>query len=97
MNLRPRKNEWQAVLAILESDNEFETLEDMAKEIVQVLADEFAKRDWYAFGIHVGDIPVGYGPLTSETEVRKFAEKIGWSGRGVKLYSTANALERLID
>lgn len=87
MRLTPRKAEVAAVLALLESEDEFDTLEDLAKDIIEAVAQEFTKRDWYAFGIHVGDTPIGFGPLPTEHETRKFAERLGWSGAAVKLYA----------
>lgn len=97
MKVTPRKDEVQAVVAVMESD-EFETGEAMAKAVIKQVAELFAKRDWYAWVWRESDdsLQIAHGPLSSKVEAERLATKSGLKGRhmALPLFSTAALLER---
>ena len=71
----PRKNETDAVQAILESED-YETPTDMAKAVVKALADELLKRELHVIVPQHG--AQGWGPYWTRTEAeRAWRKEIG--------------------
>jgi hypothetical protein len=71
----PRKNETDAVQAILESED-YETPADMAKAVVRALADELLKRELHVIVPQHG--AQGWGPYWTRTEAeRAWRKEIG--------------------
>src|SRR5690348_9149006 len=99
MRLTPRKAEVEAVVSILETDNEYDTLESMAKDIIETVYERFLEREWYAYGVQFDGLSIGYGPFTSANEAGKFRKRLalGLPDGLAKLYSPAGALDRLAE
>jgi hypothetical protein len=71
----PRKNETDAVQAILESED-FDSAADMAKAVVRALADELLKRELHVIVPQHG--AQGWGPYWTRTEAeRAWRKEIG--------------------
>ena len=82
MSLSPRKNETDAVVAILES-GAYDDAVDMAKAIVRSLGTELARRE--TFVVFPPNAPHGHGPFWTQTEAeRAWTKEIGahFSGAG---------------
>jgi hypothetical protein len=98
VRITPRKDEVKAVVELLESDG-YDSADALAKDLIKRVADLFSEREWwaYAFRFGPGSQVLSWGPLSSETEVKRFAERLSVEGEhlSVKLYSTAAALTRL--
>lgn len=96
MRVTPRREEVKRVVALLESDD-FDSADALAKEIIKEVAACFAEREWYAFAWRDRGLSLAWGPLSSDSEVQRFAKKaaLGGEGRSVKLFSTASMLDRL--
>lgn len=89
MRLTPRKEEVDAVKAILESD-QYTTADQMAKALIKEVADELDMRDWYALTHRWrdGQRGINWGPFASPIEALRTAEYIGEGQFAtVKLYS----------
>jgi hypothetical protein len=97
VRLTPRRDEVKAVVELLESDG-YDSADALAKDVIKRVADLFAEREWwaYAFRFGPGSQVLSWGPLSSETEVKRFAEKMGVGGEhlAVRLFSTTAALTR---
>lgn len=98
MRLTPRKEEVKAVVELLESDG-YDSADALAKDVIKRVAELFAEREWYAYAFRFGpgSQVISWGPLPSETEVKRFADRLGVEGEhlSVHLFSTAAALTRL--
>jgi hypothetical protein len=101
VRVTPRAAEVKAVVQVME-DTGYDTAEAMAKDIIKRVAELFAERDWHAYACRLAGtsgLVLMWGPLSSPTEVQRFASKVGIEGehREVKLYSTAAMLGRIED
>jgi hypothetical protein len=78
----PRKNEVEAVLSILESD-EYDDAVSMAKQIVKALGAELGRRETFAVtrGLASDDLRVAFGPYYSQGQ----ALKVAGAARGIGL------------
>jgi hypothetical protein len=98
VKITPRKAEVQQIVSLLESDG-YENAEALAKDVLKEAAAIFAGREWHAYAWRTGPgAPVlAWGPLSSPTEVKKFAEKAALGGEHlcVKLFSTTVMLDRI--
>jgi hypothetical protein len=98
VRLTPRREEVKAVVELLESDG-YDSADALAKDVIKRVADLFAERDMYAYAFRFapGSQVLAWGPLTSETEVKRFATRIGLEGEhlAVRLFSTSAALTRV--
>ena len=96
MALTPRRNELDAVTAILESD-EFDSSADMAKALVKTIYAELGKRDGYgvAIGLRTDDLRIAHGPYATILDAKrvvKEAEARGLVAYIAPLLGAANAL-----
>ena len=101
MKVVPRKREVDEIVKLLES-SEHDSAEALAKEVIKRTAELFADREWFAYAMRLGGpggTVLAWGPLSSETEVRKFATKadLGLDTICVKLYSTGSMLTRIAE
>ncbi|MEV5136282.1 hypothetical protein AB0K71_15570 [Streptomyces syringium] len=90
MRLTPRKEEIEAVKALLE-DPSFESADQMAKALIKEIAEFLQMRDWIAL-VHTwsdGHRGLNWAPFGNEAEARAFASKLSIDGTGrlVKLHS----------
>ncbi|MFI0985048.1 hypothetical protein [Streptomyces exfoliatus] len=90
MRLTPRKEEVEAVKALLE-DPTFESADQMAKAVIKEVASFLQMRDWTAL-VHTwadGRRGLNFAPFANESEARAFASKMafGGTGRPVRLSS----------
>jgi len=82
MAISPRKNETDAVVAILES-GAYDDARQMAAAVVRALGQEFARRE--TFVVFPPNAPYGCGPYWTQTEAeRAWTKEIGahFSGSG---------------
>lgn len=96
MSISPRKNEVEAVTAILESD-EFEDSVAMSKAIVKAVAAELQSRDGYgvAIGLRSDDLRIPHGMFYTIMDAKrtvKEAEARGLVAFVAPLLGAANAL-----
>lgn len=96
MALTPRKNEIDAVLAILESED-YDDAASMAKELIKAVYAELGKRDGYgvAIGLRTDDLRIPHGPFATILDakrVAKEAEARGLVAFVAPLLGAANAL-----
>ena len=96
MAISPRRNEVEAVVAILES-GDFESSAEMSKAIIKAIADELAKRDGYgvAIGLRTDDLRIAHGPMYSILDAKRTvreAEARGLRAFIAPLLGAANAL-----
>lgn len=83
----PRASEVSAAVAVLDSED-YDTVQDMAKALVKVVAGELLKRE--TFVLVPNGTPFGYGPLFSAKDAEKaWRTEIGAS------YSAGAALVRV--
>jgi 2,4-dienoyl-CoA reductase-like NADH-dependent reductase (Old Yellow Enzyme family) len=101
MALTPRKNELDAVIGILESD-EYETPAEMARAVVKAVGAELSKRD--AFGVAIGlrtdSTRLAHGPYFTILEAKRVAKEA--EARGLVSYiapllGAANALTEEVE
>jgi hypothetical protein len=90
MRLTPRKEEVEAVKALLE-DPTFESADQMAKALIKEIASILQMRDLIAL-VHTwadGHRGLNFGPFGSEAEIKTFASKMAFGGTGrlVQLHS----------
>ncbi|MEU2854170.1 hypothetical protein [Streptomyces syringium] len=90
MRLTPRREEVDAVKALLESPD-FNSADQMAKAVIKEVAGILQMRDWVAL-VHTwsdGSRGLNWAPFGNEVEARAFASKlaIGGTGHLVKLHS----------
>lgn len=87
MKVTPRKNEVEAVLALMESD-EFDSGAAMAKAIIKKVGELFAERDWYAWVWRENQdaFQLASGPYSSPTEVDRVVKKVGLTGQHMALH-----------
>ncbi|WP_411120574.1 hypothetical protein [Streptomyces sp. x-19] len=90
MRITPRKEEVEAVKALLE-DPDFDSADQMAKALIKEVGEILQMRDWVAL-VHTwsdGSRGLNWAPFGNESEARAFASKlsIGGTGRLVKLYA----------
>ncbi|MEU3050902.1 hypothetical protein ABZ705_31140 [Streptomyces sp. NPDC006984] len=90
MRLTPRREEIDAVKALLEDDS-FESADQMARTLIKEVAGILQMRDWIAL-VHTwkdGSRGLNFAPFGNEAEAKSFATKlaIGGTGRLVKLHS----------
>ncbi|MEU5902191.1 hypothetical protein ACIRD2_02535 [Streptomyces sp. NPDC093595] len=98
MRLTPRKEEVEAVKALLE-DPDFSSADQMAKAVIKQVADILQMRDWVAL-VHTwsdGSRGLNWAPFGNEAEAKSFASKlaIGGTGRLVKLNSPGVTLANI--
>ncbi len=91
MRITPRRDEVQAIVAILESD-EYDSAEVMARALIKEVSELLNMRDWVALTHRFGGqrrLGINWGPFASDNEAGKYAAKIGINGKfsTVKLYS----------
>lgn len=94
MRFWTRKNEREAVTAVLEDDT-FESSEQMADAILKAAFEAFLERDWWLtiLGDPRGAAFWGYGLAASETEAKKLA--LVQPARVVHISSAAALLREL--
>ncbi|MEU7643322.1 hypothetical protein [Streptomyces huasconensis] len=90
MRLTPRREEIDAVKALLEDDS-FESADQMARAVIKEVAGILQMRDWVAL-VHTwsdGSRGLNWAPFGNEAEAKSFASKvaIGGTGRLVRLHS----------
>ncbi|NWF28221.1 hypothetical protein HW130_18435 [Streptomyces sp. PKU-EA00015] len=90
MRLTPRKEEVEAVKALLE-DPTFESADQMAKAVIKQVGEILQMRDWVAL-VHTwkdGSRGLNWAPFGNEAEAKSFANKlsIGGTCHLVKLYA----------
>ncbi|MGI5530184.1 hypothetical protein ACQEVX_23200 [Streptomyces syringium] len=90
MRLTPRREEIDAVKALLESPD-FDSADQMAKAVIKEVAGILQMRDWVAL-VHTwkdGHRGLNFAPFGNEAEAKAFASKmaVGGTGHLVKLYS----------
>ncbi|WKU46773.1 hypothetical protein Q3V23_23430 [Streptomyces sp. VNUA116] len=90
MRLTPRREEIDAVKALLESPD-FDSADQMAKAVIKEVASILQMRDWVAL-VHTwsdGSRGLNWGPFGNEAEAKSFASKMAFGGTGrlVKLHS----------
>ena len=97
MKITPRKNEVAAVVELLEKEG-YESADALAKDVIKKVAELFSEREFYALAWreNAAGLSLCWGPLTSDTEVTRFGEKLALGGQAVsvKLGSVASMLER---
>lgn len=91
MRLTPRKEEVNAVVEILESD-QYDSAQAMAKALIKTVADALWMRDWYVLGSKFrteDNFWLPYGPFASVSEAESVYKKtaIGGAAKTVKVYS----------
>lgn len=96
MRLTPRKEEIQAVVEILESD-QYDSAQAMAKALIKTVADALWMRDWYVLGSKLradSEFVLPYGPFASEAEAVSVFKKtaIGGYVQTRKIYSPGRLL-----
>jgi hypothetical protein len=100
VRITPRKAEVAEVVKLLE-DPGYTSADALAKDVMKLVADLFAEREWFAYAWRTGSgAPVlAWGPFTSDNEARKFADKAALGGEhiSVKLYSSASMLDRIAE
>jgi hypothetical protein len=88
MRFTPRKEEYKAVVDMLESD-EYDNADQMAKALVKAVADMLWQRDWQAVTLGFdGKAAWSYGPFSSESEADKFAQSCLGLGNNVQYRKT---------
>ncbi|NUK41833.1 hypothetical protein HRW13_13260 [Streptomyces lunaelactis] len=83
MRLTPRKEEVEAIKALLE-DPTFESADQMAKAVYKEAADLIQMRNTLAL-VHTwadGHRGLNFGPFGSEAEIKTFASKMAFGGTG---------------
>lgn len=101
MNITPRKAEITALVTLLESDA-YDSAEALAKEVFKTAYELLLDRDWWAYALRFKSGPpaIFWGPLSSENEARKFAERAGLVGvehRAIPLSSVGQQLRRFTE
>lgn len=98
MKVSPRKAEVTEIVKLLESDG-YDSADALAKDVIKRCAELFAEREWYAYAWRGMGLSLAWGPLSSETEAKKFAQKTELEGQHavVKLFSTGSLLSRLAE
>lgn len=94
-NLRPRKDEIRRVVELLESPD-FESADEMAKEMIKLCLDLFEEREWAAIlwrdeKVTGKDSFLSWGPFSSTTEAERWIKRldIGGVARALPLSSIA--------
>lgn len=82
MRFTVRKEETQAIVDILESDD-YASADDMAAALIHAVVDVLWFRDWYILAASVDGQTIAYGPFASEAEARAAGTK--WQGALVPL------------
>lgn len=92
--ITPRGSEIATIVKLLESE-EYETAEDLAKEILKTAHSLFQERDWYIWINREATLTLLYGPFAQRREAEKCAERAGIGGENytTKLLSPA-AMDR---
>lgn len=97
-NLRPRKEEKAAVLAILES-TEYGSGEEMAEAVIKEVHRLFEQREWAALAwrdkLDGSGLSLAWGPFSSETEAARFGKNlaVGGTARAIPLSSIGSMLD----
>lgn len=96
MSISPRKNEIDAAITVLQSE-EYETPEQMARALVKSISAELSKRD--AFGVGIGlrtdNLRLAHGPYYTQLEAKRVvreAEARGLVAFIAPLLGASNAL-----
>lgn len=98
MRFTPRSSEYKALALLLES-GEYDNATQLAKAVVNEVADLLWMRDWYAVSHRGGILNVDYGPFASEAQAKAFCTKelAGQGGVGhiVRLTSPGQLYARI--
>lgn len=83
-NITPRRDEIRRVVELLESPD-FESADEMAKELIKLVLDLFGEREWAALlwrddKVTGKDSFLSWGPFSSVTEAERFAKRLDIGG-----------------
>jgi len=97
MKLTPRKDEINAVIAVLE-DPGHKDAQAMARAVIKTVAEALSQREWWLYAWRDGPGPVlAWGPFASEKDTEVFAGKVALKGehRAIPVYSPYALMERM--